>query len=69
MKAYLFLATGVLWIIIAAILGRASFGFTFPKGAIDPATAAMIFRLAVPILFFGWTVPTALGLWFLVAKR
>jgi hypothetical protein len=69
MKAYLFLAIGVLWIAIAVILNRTGWSFFWRKGAISPATAAMILRLAPPIFSFGWIVPTALGLWLLVAKR
>jgi hypothetical protein len=69
MKAYLFLVIAASWIAIAIILSRTSFGFSWPKGALNPATVAMIFRLALPVIFFGWIVPTVLGLWLLWAKK
>jgi len=69
MKAYVSLATGVLWLGVAIFLGRTSFGITWRKGALDPATVAIIFRIALPILFFGWIAPTAFGLWLLWTKR
>jgi hypothetical protein len=68
-RAYLFFVIGVLWITIAVILSRAGFGFYWRKGTLSPATGAMIFRLALPVIFFGWVVPTVLGFWLLWAKK
>jgi hypothetical protein len=69
MKAYLFLIIAALWIAIAVILSRNGFGFSWRKGTLNPATVAIIFRLALPVIFFGWIVPTVLGLWLLGAKK
>jgi hypothetical protein len=65
MKAYFYLASGTLWIIIAVLysFGRFSFGITWLKGTVNPATIAAIFNLIPYIIVFGWIVPTALGLW------
>jgi hypothetical protein len=69
MKAYLFFIIAVLWIAIAVILSRTGFSFFWPKGTLNSATVAMIFRLEIPVIFFGWIVPIALGLWLLWAKK
>jgi hypothetical protein len=69
MKAYICLALGVAWIAVAITLRWNSFAITWPKGTVNPATVAMIFRLAMPVIFFGWIVPTVLGLWLLWAKK
>ena len=69
MKAYLFLAIGALWISIAVVLSRTGFSFFWPKGTLNPATVAMIFRLVLPVIFFGWIVPIMLGLWLMWAKK
>jgi hypothetical protein len=69
MKAYSFLIIAVLWIAIAVILSRTSFGFFWRTGSLNPATVAMIFRLAIPVIFFGWIVPTVLGFWLLWARK
>jgi hypothetical protein len=69
MKAYIFLVLGVVWIAAAIALRWNSFVVTWPQGAVNPATVAIIFRLALPIILFGWIVPTVLGLWLLWAKK
>jgi hypothetical protein len=69
MKAYIFLVLGVVWIAVAIGLRWNSFVITWPKGTVNPATVAIIFRLALPVIFFGWIVPTALGLWLLWANK
>ena len=69
MKAYLFLASGVLWLTLSVLLRRTSYVFLWPKGALDPATVARVFCVISPILFFGWIAPTTLGLWLLWSKR
>jgi hypothetical protein len=69
MKAYLFLMIAALWIAVAVILNRTSFGFFWHRGTLNPARVAMIFRLAIPVIFFGWIVPTVLGFWLLWAKK
>ena len=69
MKAYLLLVIGALWIAIAVVLSRTSFGFYWRKGTLNPATVAMIFRLALPVIFFGWIVPALLGLCLLWGKK
>ena len=69
MKAYLFLVIAVLWIAIAVIARRRGYSIFWRKGTASPATVAMIFRLAPPVIFYGWIVPTLLGLWLLWAKK
>jgi hypothetical protein len=68
-KAYLFLAFGVLWLTLSVLLRRTLYSFFWPKGALDPDTVARVFRVMSPIVFFGWIAPTALGLWLLWSKR
>jgi len=63
------LVLGVVWIAVAIVLRWNTFVITWPKGTVNPATVAMIFRLALPVIFFGWIVPTVLGLWLLWAKK
>ena len=69
MKGLFFLAIGALWITVALLLSGASFGIHWWKGALNPASVGMILRLALPVLFYGWTVPIALGFWLLWAKK
>ncbi|SPF37970.1 exported hypothetical protein [Candidatus Sulfotelmatobacter kueseliae] len=69
MKAYLFLAFGALWLTLSVLLRRTGYASFWPKGALDPDTVARVFRVMLPILFFGWIAPTALGLWLLWSKR
>jgi hypothetical protein len=69
MKAYIFLVLGVVWIAVAIVLRWNIFVITWPKGTVNPDTVSIIFRLALPVIFFGWIVPTALGLWLLWAKK
>jgi hypothetical protein len=71
MKAYFCLAIGALWIIMAVLFsfGRFSFGISWPKGTVNPATVATIFGLTPYLIVFGWIVPTALGLWLLWARK
>ena len=65
MKAYLFLLIGARWIIVSILfsLGKFSFLISWPKGSINPATINTVSRLALPVIVFGWIVPTGLGLW------
>jgi hypothetical protein len=69
MKGYCFLVIGAWWGAVATVLSRTMFGIHFHRGAVNPATAAMIFRLGLPVLFYGWIVPTALGVWLVWAKK
>jgi hypothetical protein len=74
MKAYLFLATGALWIIVAVLFSFSSFSFSirWPKGTINPATIATIatiLGLTPYVIVFGWIVPSAFGLWLLWARK
>lgn len=69
MKAYLFLAIGVLWIATAVILQRTGFSVFWPNGALNPDRVDMVFRLVLPLIFFGWVVPIMLGLWLMWAKK
>ncbi len=69
MRAFL-LILGGLWLAVAIFLSRTGFSIFWPKGVFDPAKAAVIFfRIVVPVLFFGWIAPTALGLWLLWTKK
>jgi hypothetical protein len=69
MKAYFFLAVAALWLTIAIVAGRTGFSVFWPKGAISFASVEVISRWMVPLLFFGWLAPTALGLWLLSTKK
>lgn len=71
MKAYFFLVIGALWIIMAILfsLGRFSFAVAWPKGTVNPAMINTIFRLTLPLIVFGWIIPTAVGLWLLRARK
>lgn len=70
MKPYLLLVIGALWIIIAVVFRFVGFGFVvaWPKGTVNPATANTIFRLTLPMIIFGWIIPTVAGLWLWVRK-
>jgi len=65
---YFFLVIGALWVTVAIVLRRTGFGIHF-HGTVNPATVTMIFRLVFPVLFYGWIVPTAIGVWLLWAKK
>jgi hypothetical protein len=69
MKAYIVLALGVAWIGVAIGLRWNSFVITWPKGSLNPATVATIFRFVEPVIFLGWLAPTVLGIWLLWAKK
>lgn len=71
MKAYFCLAIGALWVIMAVLFsfGDFSFGISWPKGTVNPATITRIFGLIPHVIVFGWIVPTALGLWLLWARK
>ena len=68
-RAYLFVAFGVLWLTLSVLLRRTMWSVFWQEGAPDPATVARVFAVMEPILFYGWIVPTALGLWLLWSKR
>lgn len=71
MKAYFLLGLGAIWIIVAILFRFVGLGFiiAWPKRTINPATINTFFRLTLPLIVFGWIVPTALGLWLLWVKR
>lgn len=69
MKAYVCLAIGALWLAVAIFLSRTGFGIFVRNGVLSPATLAIVFRIELPIIFFGWAVPAALGLYLLLKKR
>ena len=69
MKARLFLTMAALWIILSLVLSRIPFGIHFRTSMISPDIAALIFHFSVPVLFYGWIVPTVFGFWLLWTKK
>jgi hypothetical protein len=66
-KAYLCLAAGAMWLIVAIFLYGKSFGFVW-LGTHDPALALRLASMVLPVLFFGWIAPVLLGAWLLWKK-
>ena len=62
MKPNAFLAVGVIWLMVGIVLFMTGFGIG-ARGANAAAVASRLFHLTVPVLFLGWIVPVALGLW------
>jgi hypothetical protein len=53
------------WLALAIVVSMAgfSFGIYWQKGVVSLTTIAIILRMALVLLFFGWIAPAALGLW------
>ncbi len=70
MKPYVFLAIGTMWLIIAIVLYRTDFGFTVFawRGNRDPTLTLSLFRVLLPVLFFGWIALVLFGSWLLRRK-
>jgi hypothetical protein len=62
-KAYVFLAIGMIWLIVAILTG---FG-VYWHGAMTTLTAGLI-RVLLPMILFGWIAPVGFGLWLLFRK-
>jgi len=69
MKARLFLTMAALWMAVGFVLSRILFGIHFHGISESPASAALIFHFSLPIFFYGWIVPAALGFWLLWTKK
>ena len=74
MKPYVFLALGVVWLIVAIVLYKTSFAFAGFKwqGGHAPAIAVSLFRVLVRVMphviFLGWVAPILFGSWLLWKK-
>ena len=70
MKPYVFLAIGTMWLIIAIVLYRTDFVFAVFgwRGNRDPTLTLSLFRVLLPVLFFGWVAPVLFGSWLLRRK-
>ena len=66
-KAYLCLAAGAMWLLVATFLYGKSFGFVW-LGAHDPALALRLASMVLPVLFFGSIAPVLFGAWLLWKK-
>jgi hypothetical protein len=75
-KPYVFLALGVVWLIVALVLYKTSFGFGLFgfkwQGGHPPAIAVSLFhillRVMPHVIFLGWIAPVLFGLWLLWRK-
>ena len=70
MKPYVFLAIGTMWLIIAIVLYRTDFVFAVFawRGNRDPTLTLSLFRVLLPVLFFGWIALVLFGSWLLRRK-
>ena len=59
MKAYLLLGIGAVWLMLAVTLHTRGFGI-YVDG-VSRAAAMRLFRLLVPIIFWGWLAPFVVG--------
>ena len=72
MKASYVLVVAAIWIALAIALRTGlvtGIHVHFHKGMVNPDIAWAILRFVPSLIFFGWIVPTALGLWLLWARK
>lgn len=69
MKAYFFLAIGVLWLAAAITLRRTIVSVFWPRQSrIDPAVASKVFDFMFLLISYGWIIPFVFAFW-LMGRR